>query len=209
MTGQQTTCVPNHHAHYPGFAGLSGLLAALSMIGREGDAQLVEKLSGLRSEDTLLDIGCGPGTAVRHAARLGATATGVDPAPVMLRVARLLTRSTERVRYLAGTAETLPVPDGSVSVVWAIASVHHWGDLDAALREARRVLRPRGRLVAVERRTQPGARGHASHGWTDEQAGAFGERCLQHGFTGPQVGQHRTGHRTGHRTTISVTVSAA
>ena len=205
MTAEQTTCVPNHHAHYPGFAGLSGLLAALSMIGREGDAQLVEELTRLRPEDTVLDIGCGPGTAVRRAARLGATATGVDPAPVMLRVARLLTRSIERVRYVTGTAETLPVPDASVSVVWAIASVHHWADLDAALREARRVLRPGGRLVAVERRTQPGARGHASHGWTDEQACAFGERCLQYRFAGPQVGQHQTGRRT----TVSVTVSAA
>ena len=205
MTPEQTTCVPNHHPHYPGFAGLSGLLAALSMVGRESDARLVEGLSGLRSEDSVLDIGCGPGTAVRHAARLGVTATGVDPAPVMLRVARLLTRSPERVRYLAGTAETLPVPDGSVSVVWAIASVHHWADLDAALRESRRVLRQGGRLVAVERRTQPGARGHASHGWTDQQAAAFGQRCIQHGFARPQVGQHRTGRRT----TTSVTVSAA
>lgn len=205
MTAEQTTCVPNHHAHYPGFAGLSGVLAALSMLGREGDARLVEELSGLGPEDTVLDIGCGPGTAVRHAARLGATATGVDPAPVMLRVARFLTRSTGPVRYLAGTAEALPVPDGSASVVWAVASVHHWTDLDAGLREARRVLRPGGRLVAVERRTHPGARGHASHGWTDEQARAFGERCLQHGFAGPQAGRHRTGHRT----TMSVTVSAA
>ena len=204
MTAEQTTCVPNHHAHYPGFAGLTGLLAALSMIGREGDAKLVEELGGLRPEDTVLDIGCGPGTAVRRAARLGATATGVDPAPVMLRVARLLTRSIERVRYVTGTAETLPVPDASVSVVWAIASVHHWADLDAGLREARRVLRPGGRLVAVERRTQPGARGHASHGWTDEQARAFGERCLQHGFADPQVGRQSTGRRT----TMSVTVSA-
>jgi ubiquinone/menaquinone biosynthesis C-methylase UbiE len=204
MTAEQTTCVPNHHAHYPGFAGLTGLLAALSMIGREGDAKLVEELGGLRPEDTVLDIGCGPGTAVRRAARLGATATGVDPAPVMLQVARLLTRSTERVRYLAGAAETLPLPDSSVSVVWAIASVHHWADLDAGLREARRVLRPGGRLVAVERRTQPGARGHASHGWTDEQARAFGERCLQHGFVDPQVGRQSTGRRT----TMSVTVSA-
>ena len=202
MTAEQTTCVPNHHAHYPGFAGLSGLLAALSMIGREGDAQLVEELTRLRPEDTVLDIGCGPGTAVRRAARLGATATGVDPAPVMLRVARLLTRATGRVRYLEGAAEALPVADGSVSVVWAVASVHHWADLDAALREARRVLRPGGRLVAVERRTQPGARGHASHGWTDEQARAFAQRCLKHGFAGPQVGRHQTGHRT----TISVTV---
>jgi ubiquinone/menaquinone biosynthesis C-methylase UbiE len=205
MTAEQTTCDPNHHAHYPGLAGLSGLIAALSMIGRGSDARLVERLSALRSDDTVLDIGCGPGTAVRRAARLGATVSGVDPAPVMLRVARLLTRSTGQVRYLMGTAESLPVPDGSVSVVWAVASVHHWADLDIALCEARRVLTRGGRLVAVERRTQPGARGHASHGWTDDQARAFEKRCVQHGFADPQVGRHTTGRRT----TLSVTVTAA
>ena len=103
-----------------------------------------------------------------------------------------------------GNPLCLDVPNGSMSVVWTIASVHHWANLDTALHEARRVLRPGGRLVAVERRTQPGARGHASHGWTEEQTRAFGERCLQHGFAGPQVGRHGTGRRT----TISVTVSA-
>jgi ubiquinone/menaquinone biosynthesis C-methylase UbiE len=205
MTTEQTTCVPNHHAHFPGVAGLSGLLAALSMIGRGSDARLVEQLSALGPDDTVLDIGCGPGTAVRRAARLGATVTGVDPAPVMLRVARLLTRSTGQVRYVIGAAEALPVPDGSMSVVWAVASVHHWADLDAGLREARRVLTAGGRLVAVERRTQPGARGHASHGWTEDRARAFEERCVQHGFADPQVGRHTTGRRT----TLSVTMRVA
>jgi ubiquinone/menaquinone biosynthesis C-methylase UbiE len=86
----------------------------------------------------------------------------------MLRLARILTRSSLLACYLQGGAEALSLPDESASVVWSIASVHHWADLDAGLRgEARRVLRPAGRLVAIERRTQPGARGHASHGWTD------------------------------------------
>jgi SAM-dependent methyltransferase len=86
----------------------------------------------------------------------------------MLRLARILTRSSLLACYLQGGAEALPLPGESASVVWSIASVHHWADLDAGLREeARRVLRPAGRLVAIERRTQPGARGHASHGWTD------------------------------------------
>jgi ubiquinone/menaquinone biosynthesis C-methylase UbiE len=197
--------VPNHHADYPGFAGIGGLLAAASMaVGRQGDARLAEQLSGLNAEDTLLDVGCGPGTAVRRAARTAASVTGVDPAPVMLRVARLLTRSPETVRYSEGTAEALPLPDQSVSVLWTIASVHHWRDLDAALREARRVLRPGGRLVAIERRTRSGAHGHASHGWTDDQARAFADLCQQHGFIDAEVGRHQTGHRS----TLSVTARA-
>ncbi|HZD68738.1 MAG TPA: class I SAM-dependent methyltransferase [Actinomycetes bacterium] len=204
MTTEHTP-VPNHHAHYPGFAGLTGLLAAASMVlGRQGDARLAERLSGLGPGDTVVDVGCGPGAAVRRAARLGASTVGVDPASVMLRLARILTRSSLPARYLQGSAEALPLPDESASVVWSIASVHHWADLDAGLREARRVLRPAGRLVAIERRTQPGARGLASHGWTDTQADAFAQRCLDHGFVDARVDRHQYGRRR----TLSVTAVA-
>ena len=194
--------VPNHHSHFPGFSGVFGLLAAISMLGRDGDARLVEQLSALRSGDTVVDVGCGPGTAVRHAARLGATVTGVDPARVMLRVARLLTQS-KSARYVEGSAERLPIPDGAASVVWTIASVHHWSEIDAALGEIRRVLAPAGRFVAVEKHTQPGAQGLAGHGWTDRQAEAFAERCRDRGFSEVQVRQHVTGRRQ----TVSVTAA--
>jgi ubiquinone/menaquinone biosynthesis C-methylase UbiE len=198
-------CAPNHHAHYPGFAGLTGLLGAATMIlGRQGDARLAEELSRLRPEDIVVDVGCGPGAAVRQAARRAASVTGVDPAPIMLRVARLLSRPSKKMHFVEGTAEALPLPDDSVSVVWSIASVHHWADLDAGLREALRVLRLGGRLVVVERHTRPGARGHASHGWTDDHARAFVDRCLSRGFTDARVGRHRYGRRR----TISVTCVA-
>ena len=92
----------------------------------------------------------------------------------------------------------------AVSVAWSIACVHHWADLDAGLEEARRVLKPGGRLVAIERLAQPGATGLASHGWTTEQASAFADRCLAHGFTGATAGQRHGGRRT----TVSVTAIA-
>src|SRR5215471_7681757 len=197
---------PNHHAHYPGFAGAAGFLAAASMVlGGKDNARLAERLSELAAGDAVADIGCGPGTAARRAARLGASVVGVDPAPVMLRLARLLTpRSAHAVRYAEGSAEALPLPDSSVSVVWSIASVHHWADLDAGLQEARRVLKPGGRLVAIERLTRPGVTGLASHGWTPEQASAFADRCRAHGFTDARVNQHSSGRRT----TVSVRATA-
>lgn len=205
MTTPNTTtepaCVPNHHAHYPGFGGVTGLLAAGTMVvGRGGHARLAEELSGLGPGDSVVDVGCGPGAAVRRAARRAASVTGIDPAPVMLRVARLLTRPAKRVRYLKGTAEALPLPDGSATVIWSIASVHHWVDVEAGLREALRVLAPGGRLVAIERRTHAGARGHASHGWTEDQARAFADACVERGFVDARVGQH-TNER---RRTVSV-----
>jgi len=199
--------VPNHHAHYPGFAGPAGFLAAASMaLGGAGNARLAGRLSELAAGDAVADIGCGPGTAARRAARAGASVVGIDPAPVMLRLARSLTRrSPHAVRYAEGSAEALPLPDSSVSVAWSIASVHHWADLDAGLQETRRVLKPGGRLVAIERLSRPGATGLASHGWTPEQASAFADRCLVHGFAGARVNRHGGGRRA----KVSVTATAA
>jgi ubiquinone/menaquinone biosynthesis C-methylase UbiE len=164
--------------------------------GGAANARLAERLSELTTGDAVVDIGCGPGVASRRAARLAAEVIGVDPAPVMLRFARFLTRrSTHPVRYAEGSAEALPLPDSSVTVAWSIASVHHWNDLDAGLQEAQRVLKPGGRLVAVERLTRGGAKGLASHGWTPDQATVFADRCLAHGFTGARVSQHGDGRR--------------
>jgi len=200
------TFVPNHHAHHPGFAGAPGFLAAASMVlGGADNARLAGRIGELTASDAVADIGCGPGTAARHAGRLGASVVAIDPAPVMLRVARFLTRrSTPGVRYTEGSAEDLPLPDSSVSLAWSIACVHHWKDLDAGLDEVRRVLKPGGRLVALERLSRPGATGLAGHGWTPEQASAFADRCGAHGFTDVRINRHRVGRKT----KVSVTGTA-
>jgi ubiquinone/menaquinone biosynthesis C-methylase UbiE len=185
---------PNHHADHPGFSGVSGLLAGFTMtVGRGAVARLAVELAGVRGGDRVVDVGCGPGAAVRAAARRGATVTGVDPAPVMLRLARWLTRGAPSITWAEGSAESLPLADDSETVLWSISTVHHWQDVDAGLGEARRVLGAGGRLLAVERRTRPGARGLASHGWTDEQAAAFAERCRGAGFADVSVETHRPG----------------
>jgi ubiquinone/menaquinone biosynthesis C-methylase UbiE len=206
MNGMNRTdrTAPNHHAQYPAFSGITGLIAALSMlVGRTGDAELALRLSGAGAGDTIIDIGCGPGTAARRAAHAGATVIGVDPAPVMLWVARLMTRPGAPVRYVVGSAEALGLPASSASVVWSIASVHHWSDIGAALAQIEAVLQPGGRLVAIEHLTTPGARGHASHGWTDQQAAAFAEACSASGFTELRVERHSRARRP----SISVTAT--
>ena len=121
--------------------------------------------------------------------------TGVDPAPVMLRLARTLTRNRLTITWAEGAAEDLREPDGSATIVWSLATVHHWRDVTAGLAEARRVLAPGGRLLAIERRVRPGATGLASHGWTDQQAESFAAQCRAAGFDSVHVEKHTPGRR--------------
>lgn len=173
----------NHHAGHGRFAGPIGLFIALAMRVLGGTrARLVVQMAAVSDSDRVVDIGCGPGNAVRAAASRGARVTGVDPATVMLGLARILTRDRAAITWAQGSAEDLPLPDDSATVVWSAATVHHWADVTAGLAEVRRVLCAGGRFLAIERQVRPGATGLASHGWTDQQAVSFAELCRGAGF---------------------------
>ncbi len=141
---------------------------AFLLIYRRGIApEPVVDLAGLGAGDRLLDIGCGPGTLARAAARRCAAVVGVDPSPEMIRVGRVLNglRRARSVRLVRGSAEHLPVANGWATVVWALRSVHHWEHRHAGLAEAYRVLAPRGRLLLLEPLVGPGEPG----GFTREE----------------------------------------
>jgi ubiquinone/menaquinone biosynthesis C-methylase UbiE len=185
----------NHHADHPCFTGVTGVIVGLMLLSMgRSNARLAAEVTGVSAGDRVIDVGCGPGGAVREAARRGARVTGVDPAPVMLRLARTFTRDAG-IRWVEGTAENVPLPDGSATVWWSLATVHHWKDVGQGLGEAHRLLAANGRLLAVERRAQPGATGLASHGWTQQQAESFAAQCRTAGFTDVAIGQHGRGRR--------------
>ena len=102
-------------------------VASMTM-GRVPLARAAADAVDLTPADRVVDIGCGPGTAVRLAARHTISATGIDPDPAMLRFARWITalRPSPNVDWLEGRAEKLPLADGQATVAWAINSVHHW-----------------------------------------------------------------------------------
>lgn len=182
--------VVNHHADHPGFSGLTGTLYGMIflLVGRR-NARRANEITKVGADDHVVDIGCGPGNAARLAARRGARVTGIDPSPAMLRVARAVTRRSAGIVWAEGSAEAIPVPDGAATVVWSLATVHHWRDVEQSLAEVLRVLGPGGQLVAVERRSPPDATGVASHGWTAQQAEAFAALCRAAGLVDVTVSE--------------------
>jgi ubiquinone/menaquinone biosynthesis C-methylase UbiE len=112
--------------------------------------RLVIELAELHPHDHVLDIGCGPGAAVRAAAALVRQSVGADPSERMLRVARRRSQGLANVRFVRAPAHHLPFEDGAFTVAWTIHSMHHWGDEAAGLVEVRRVLAPGGRFLVVE-----------------------------------------------------------
>jgi ubiquinone/menaquinone biosynthesis C-methylase UbiE len=176
------------------------IITTVSMTAGRGPlARAVADAAELTPADQVVDIGCGPGTAVRHAARRAAAAVDIDPDPAMLRLARWSTalRRSSNVSWLEGRAEKLPMPAGQATVAWAISSVHHWEDPGAGISEAGRILAPGGRLVLAERLAKPGARGHAGHGLTRDQATDLTRQVTSAGFS--QVSMHvaRAGRMSG------------
>jgi ubiquinone/menaquinone biosynthesis C-methylase UbiE len=93
----------------------------------------------------VLEVGCGPGEAAERIAReLGARVVAVDLSPRMVELAR-----ARAVDARVGDVQDLQFPDESFDCALAAWVLFHPADLERALSELARVLRPGGRLVAA------------------------------------------------------------
>ncbi|GAA2709406.1 hypothetical protein Apa02nite_079060 [Actinoplanes palleronii] len=109
----------------------------------------------------VLEIGCGPGDLLLALGRRvpGAILQGIDPDPAALRKARRKgARRGVEARWDLAYADELPVPDASVDRVLSSYMLHHLDPAQqlAAMREARRVLRPGGELHVLDADGSPG-----------------------------------------------------
>ncbi|MFY0992863.1 methyltransferase domain-containing protein [Halomonas sp. C05BenzN] len=135
------------------------LAEAQRVMGKRLWARLPERAS------SVLDLGCGPGHwSARLACRYGeaGTVTGLDLAPGMLEVARR--HHGDRVRWLCGDAAALPLPDAGLDLVVSNLALQWCPDLEEALGELRRVLRPGGR--ALINTLAPGTLEEVSRAWS-------------------------------------------
>ncbi len=104
--------------------------------------------AGLGAGMHVVDVGCGTGLLAREAMKLvgpGGSLTGVDPSPGMMAQA-----DVPGARFVEGRAESIPLPDASADFLSMGYALRHIDDVNVALAEFRRVLRPGGRLLVLE-----------------------------------------------------------
>lgn len=114
--------------------------------------------------DAALDLGAGTGKLTQLVLARAGRVYAVDPSAQMLEVLR---GKLPTVTALHGSAEAIPLPDGSVDAV-VVGQAFHWFDQEAACAEIARVLRPGGTLGLVWNRSVPDcawdwACGHVAH----------------------------------------------
>jgi ubiquinone/menaquinone biosynthesis C-methylase UbiE len=112
----------------------------------------VVDLLAIKPSDRVLEVGFGPGVVIQNLARLASAGhvAGVDPSREMVAQAQARNASaiqSGRVELRLGSAESLPLEDGSFDKALAINSMQVWPDPVAGLRELRRVLKPGGKVA--------------------------------------------------------------
>ncbi|HEY0281195.1 MAG TPA: class I SAM-dependent methyltransferase [Rhizomicrobium sp.] len=93
----------------------------------------------------ILDIGCGPCGSLEWAA--GARErVGLDPLADRYRG---LAEDKQAMSYCAASSEAIPYPDGHFDVVSSFNSLDHVDDVEATIREIKRVTAPAGRILLI------------------------------------------------------------
>jgi SAM-dependent methyltransferase len=148
--------------------------AWIDVIGSEGDwgrryvldAPMLQRTRG-RGFRRALDIGCGEGRFCRMLRAEGIESVGIDPTRALIDEARCCDPDGD---YRVAAGESLPVEDASFDLVVFYLSLIDIADLDAALREAKRALRPGGSLLIAN--LQGFNTAAVGQGWSREPDGS-------------------------------------
>ena len=103
---------------------------------------------------TILDVGCGRGEILRHCAKLGADAYGIDYAAVAVKMSQNVIQAMDgiapgKTAVMQADAKKLPFPDAAFDRVLmfdVVEHLHPW-ELHEAMLEVHRVLKPNGRFI--------------------------------------------------------------
>ncbi len=118
------------------------------------------------SSDIALDVATGTGNTALALAPFVSSVVGLDMATKMLEQGRkrALEEGITNASFLEGSAEDVPFPDASFTLVTSRHAPHHFRDAPAFLREVARVLKPGGRFVMADQITLESS----NKAWVDE-----------------------------------------
>ena len=157
--------------------------------------QVLDQLE-IGSSERILDLGCGNGWATRLLAKAGAgtSAVGIDASEEMIKRAEELHSFTIRARYERGRFEELDFKDEHFDRVFSMEALYYSPDLDKALAEIHRVLKPGGSADVVINCFEEH---ELSHRWSELlgvdmnllSEAQWGERFQSAGFTNVRTGR--------------------
>jgi ubiquinone/menaquinone biosynthesis C-methylase UbiE len=138
-------------------SGLPGrLIGSLMNLGHRDVYGWGVEYTSIEADSTVLDIGCGGGGGVKFLAENVSKGKvyGIDHSLDMVNLARKVNRrfiEDGRVEIDHGSVSCLPYSDGMFDMVTAFETIEFWPDLSEDLKEVKRVLKPGGALLIMNR----------------------------------------------------------
>lgn len=192
------------HEHDQGFkAMLRYAKVARRMWTSEINDAVVARLAPKPGE-TVADIGAGVGAGTMTAAAAGAKVIAVEPTGYMRNILGWRAKASSRrsqISIVDGAAEATGLPDGAADGVWAVNTMHHWGNIEAGVAEVARIVAPGGRVLLVdedfEDPTHPdherimAKRAEHDHHFHTVDPAAISEQLQRAGFTVAHAGNDK------------------